>query len=237
MEIQTFESLELTVESASNCLLNLLESNPEHSLLLCSGGSAFQMLPGILPSELAKRLTFSVLDERLSNDPEINNFLQLQNTDFFKSATASGATFISTVPESFDTTETFAEKMTELITAWTLEFPKGKIFATLGMGVDGHTAGILPHPEDPTLFGMLFDDPSFWIKGYNAKNKHKCPNRVTVTNIFLTKKIDSGIAFVVGPDKQTSFSKLNQSKENLAEIPARIWYRMKDVHVFTDIKN
>lgn len=236
MEIQTCGDTSIAVEGARRAIVDLLTNNIEHSLLLCSGGSAFQILPRELSSDVAQRLTISVLDERLSNDPEINNFIQLKNTDFFKHVTALGTTSIATIPESTDTLETFAEKMTEQITAWALEFPKGKIFSTLGMGPDGHTAGILPYPEDPTLFGMLFDDPSFWVKGYNAKDKHIYPDRVTVTNVFLTKKIESSIAFVVGQEKQVSFLKLNESQDNLAEIPARIWHQMKNVEVFTDIK-
>lgn len=202
---------------------------------LSSGGSALELLD--LPAELGNysNLTLSVLDERFSRSQEENNFMKLSATRFFKETVERGAKFWSTLPLEGENMKTLALRITEYLTAWILEHPKGKIISTMGMGTDGHTAGILPMPEDPTLFNVLFNDPAFWIQAYDAGQKSHLAKRVTVTNVFLKNKIDIALSYVVGENKKDAFREFKSSTSNLEQIPVRVWHYMKQVKVFTTL--
>ncbi|HYV33561.1 MAG TPA: hypothetical protein VE973_01820, partial [Candidatus Limnocylindria bacterium] len=90
--------------------LKLLDSKKTPVLLLLSGGSAFEILNYIGPSALGPNLTVSVLDERFSLDEKVNNFAQLQKTDFYKDALDAEASFFGTFPRPNETIEQLAQR-------------------------------------------------------------------------------------------------------------------------------
>lgn len=211
----------------------LVENKKSPILLMVSGGSAFAILEYIGKTALGPNLTVSVLDERLSDDPEINNFSQLQKTDFYTDAFDAEASFFGTLPRPGETMEELRSRWDKNLNAWREENPGGLILATLGMGPDGHTSGILPFPETPEKFEQMFNGQN-WTEAYNAGIKNKYPERITTTLTFL-KNIDIGFAFVAGKDKQEKFTELISANKKTAELPAAVWNEMKDVKVFTDL--
>jgi len=212
----------------------LAENKKLPVLLMLSGGSALSIIDYVGPTVLGANLTVSMLDERFSLDPGINNFLQFQKTDFYKDAFEAEASFFGTVPRAGETMEDLRQRWEKNLKTWRAENPAGLIVATLGLGQDGHTAGIFPFPEDPAKFDQLFNGEE-WTVAYNAEGKNKYPERVTTTLAFL-KMIDAGFALVCGIQKQEKFEQLTLGKTKAADLPAAVWYEIKNVRVFTDLK-
>jgi 6-phosphogluconolactonase/glucosamine-6-phosphate isomerase/deaminase len=188
-------------------------------LVLFSGGSPLEMLQ-YLPKDLFDdRITIGVSDERYSTDPTINNFAQVQSKIAFNKS-------IDTRPMPGETLEQLGVRFDCALKKWRSDHPSGKIIITQGIGLDGHTAGMMP--------GCIFDDPNVWAIGYDAKEKNKYPLRVTTTVPLLTQQVDLSIVFVCGEDKQTPLSDVLASKENLSEVPGRVIHHMKHCLLYTD---
>lgn len=206
-----------TAKAISNCLKENLD-NPV--LFLVSGGSVLKVLDHTDPIVLGKNLIISVLDERLGTLPEASNFLELTKTQFYKEAQVCGVKFVP-------------------IDEWP-KLLSGRVVITLmGIGLDGHTAGIMPFPEDPNKFSELFEPPlggetAKWVVGYDAGKKNQYPHRLTATISFLKNKIDYAFVYVSGENKKDILKKVLNSK-NLAEYPASVIHSMKSVGLYTDL--
>jgi 6-phosphogluconolactonase/glucosamine-6-phosphate isomerase/deaminase len=231
------DSASSAAEAGENLNAFLTENIKLPVLLMLSGGSglSISIIDYVGRVALGANLTISMLDERFSQDPQINNFLQLQKTDFYKDAFEAEASFFGTLPRSGETMDDLRQRWDKNLKTWRAENPRGLIAATLGMGPDGHTAGILPFPEDPIKFESMFGGEA-WTAAYDAGNKNQHPQRVTSTLTFL-KMVGFGFAFVAGRDKQEKFDLLisRGAKTKTAELPAAIWHKMKSVKVFTEL--
>jgi len=239
VEIKTFNSKELAGDGAIEKLNSALESSAEkHVLLLLSGGSALELIDRVDPSHLSSKTTISVLDERYSEDPEENNFAQVTNTLFYKNAQEKGCKFIDTRIQNGESQEELAKRFNISLTSWFKKNPNGMFIATMGMGPDGHTSGMIPYPEDNETFAKLFDNGSIddFVTFYNAAGRNPYPLRVT-TNMSLLRKIDYAIVYITGENKRDAFARLKLDEGTLGETPARILREIKgDVCVFTDIE-
>jgi len=234
MDIQRFNSKDETTAAAGEYLnALLLENKRVPILLMLSAGSALSILEYIGPTALGEHITISMLDERFSTDPKINNFHQLQQTDFYTLAFAAETSFFGTLPRPDDTQDTLAQRWEKNLRNWRQENPKGIIITTLGMGADGHTFGILPYPEDEEKFNRLFKNDA-WVRAYNAGSKSPFPERVTTTLTFL-KQFDIALAFVCGEEKRQKLDIVLAKKDKASETPALAWHEIKNVKVFTDI--
>jgi len=216
-----------------NACLREAKKNPV--LLMVSGGSAFNLLHGINAKNLGKHITISVLDERFSEDPKISNFVQLAGTEFYRKAGERGVSFIDTRPRAGETVEELAKRFEKGLREWRERNSKGKVIITQGVGEDGHTAGIMPYPENPKLFKRLFDDSSTWVVGYDAGEKNEYALRVTITHPFLRDVVDHSIIYAVGEGKREALRRVFLKEGTLWETPARIIHEMKDVKLFTDV--
>jgi len=256
LPINRFPTKEEAAAAAGEALNDLLvQSKTQPILLLLSGGSALEILDYVSPSSLGDNLAITVLDERftpleasaksatvadgnlaltgLSQVPEISNFLQLQKTQFCTDALEAAASFFGTLPRNGESMENLAARWESALKKWRSDFPKGKIIATLGMGADGHTAGIFPFPEDVPKFRGLFERNA-WVAPYNTGNKSQYNERITVTVTFL-KLIDEAIIFACGEEKKEKFDMVLSKSSALAELPALAWHELKRARIFTDI--
>ncbi len=222
---------------ALNGLLKRCQEKP--ILLMLSGGSAMGLLDFVDTESLGENVTITMLDERFSKDPKINNFAQLAETEFYKKAKErKGIDFFDTRVREGETLEELTERFGTHIHEWfnSYKTKEGKIIIAQGVGEDGHTAGIIPYPENPELFKRLFEDTKQWVVGYDANGKNQHPLRVTVTIPFLKEKVDHSIVFAVGENKRKTLEQVMAEKGTLRETPARIIREMKNVQLFTDLR-
>ena len=233
--IQVFQNSdkEIVKQKASQTLEKVLfENSNKKILLLLSGGSAFSILSSIIQG-LSNCITVGVLDERYDLDPKINNFSQLMKTPFYLNAKEKGWKFVDTRIKNNETISDLTLRFEEKLKSWRKNNPDGQIFITQGMGPDGHTAGIMPYPEDKKLFDKLFEDEKNWVVSYDAGDKNKYPQRITATLPFL-RIADVSIMFIAGKEKATILNKILSENISNNIFPASIIHEMKKVYLFTD---
>jgi 6-phosphogluconolactonase/glucosamine-6-phosphate isomerase/deaminase len=201
---------------------------------LFSGGSALKIIAGLEPRVFGKHITIGVLDERYSSLPSISNFAQLLNFPQTEIADRLGAKFIDTRIQSNETQVELAVRFERELRQWHELYQNGQVIVTQGMGTDGHTAGILPYPENPDRFEQLFEAHS-WVISYNAAGKNPFPHRITTTITFLRDIVDRCVAFSTGPEKREVIGRVLAETGELNVTPARVLRAMRDVSLYTDI--
>ncbi len=217
-------------EEAGNALTSALLRNKERPILLMlSGGSAFEILPYVDIEALGPYITLSVLDERYSTDPDISNFSQLSRTEFFARATEGGAQSISTEITE-ETPEEAAVQWEVSLRVWKSVHPDGVVLATMGVGPDGHTAGIFPHVPE-----VDFSGESLVVAYVVPEGVHQYRERITTTFTFLTEWVNEAFVYVVGEGKREVLVQLEESTNFREEMPASIFHEMQSVKLYTDI--
>jgi len=228
-------------------------------LFLFSGGSALSVLDMIDFSCLGGNLTFAPVDERFDPSGEASNLAAFMETDFFRKAESAGAHFIDTRVRKGQGRDDLANEFEATLREWmTMNFchseplsviasacpplegsekscprPSGKIIALLGMGSDGHTAGIFPD-ADENVFHDRFESDCL-VAGYRAPEYATCPERVTATLSFLEKNVDQAFVFVSGEEKRAVWERVLRNDEPIHLLPAGIFHRLRSAEVFTDI--
>lgn len=186
--------------------------------LLVPGGSniasVVKVLDGLGSMEL-KQLTLILSDERFGpiGHPD-SNYYQMQQAGL----NLRDARFVETLVGSdlATTVKYYAEAAEKLLSHATT------VIAFLGMGSDGHIAGILPG----TPAAKATDT---WATGYETDNF----TRITLTAKALAA-VDVAIVGAYGEEKLSALQKLRD--ENIAdnEQPAQILKRLPEVLVFND---
>jgi 6-phosphogluconolactonase/glucosamine-6-phosphate isomerase/deaminase len=233
-QVNTYSSAKDARTSASSALAaRLLEYKMSSIpvLLLFSGGSAMTFLDEAQRDVFGNYLTISVLDERFSTDITVHNFAQFTKTEFYKKARRAGAVFIDTRVRA-ETQEELAERFAKELHAWKNKNTTGAVVATMGIGRDGHTAGILPFPENYAQFQKLFENPDTWVASYNAGSKNRYPNRITVTLPFLRKHVTHAYVFIEGAEKKVALEHVLAKEGQLSKTPARILREMRNVELY-----
>ena len=113
-------------------------------LFLTSGGSAFLILEYIKEVALGPDITIGVLDERFDPTNEANQFSRLKDTAFYSTALGKNCKFIDSSVNKWQTLEELAKEFENSLRLWKKENPDSVIIATIGIGSDGHTSGIMP---------------------------------------------------------------------------------------------
>ncbi len=199
-------------------------------LLLFSGGSALEIIESIPTEYLADTVTLAVVDERFSAELDINNFAQVQATRFYNATLEHGVYTIDTQPQGDETPEELAQRFEKGLLAWRRDFPYGIIIATLGVGADGHTAGILPM-VDRDQFEKEYEGTA-WT-AVRAVTGQPFSHRITTTITFL-KTIDHAHYFVFGREKDTALDAALSGDAPYAAVPARVIRDIAQVTLYTD---
>jgi len=216
----------------SQKLISAKKTGQNVSLLL-SGGSALGVLEYIGEDTLGDYLTIGMLDERFDSNNQNSNFIHLTKTKFFRRAKKTKSNFIDTSVKRNQTQKQLANYFEKSLRDWKNKNKNGIILATLGMGADGHIAGIMPFPENEKLFNKLFCGKN-WVTSYDAANKNLYPLRVTTTITFL-KLISEGFAYICGKEKAANLKKIT-SHSKISELPCRSLKQIKNLTIYTDIK-
>lgn len=208
---------------------------------LLSGGSALDVIEFIRPGKKCYhadctraqcektecRTIFMMGDERASREPKINNFLQLQSRypghPILKQ-------LIETVPKEAESVKDFSLRVEAEFFSKITELNNLKILYILGVGTDGHAAGIFPlqidsfrktYTEDLTYVPVVLESLSI-------------DSRASFTPNWILNNVDELIGYVVGADKREILMKLNTEDKKLNERPAELLKLHARATVYTD---
>lgn len=209
----------------------LLPSHAHAMLLLLSGGSVLTLLQRVPKGVMWKNVTIGVVDERFRAPQEHRNDAVLRTTALVHHACTKGAQFI-TVAHDTPTRTDAAQRYEKTLRAWHGTHPHAQVVTVLGMGPDGHTAGIMPFPEDPQMFAQLFEDPQCDVVGYDAAGKNPFSERVTLTLSYLRAHSTQSIVFVTGEAKRAAYAALMAPHGTYAQTPARVFHDMRNVTLY-----
>lgn len=204
-------------------------------LLLLSGGSALILAEHIDTSLFGTHLTISVLDERWTHEQVHSNFYQLTTIPMWREALDANIAYIDPRPHEPEDVYDTAKRFDLAIKLWHITHREGVVIVTMGIGEDGHTAGVLPMPEDHERFKVLFEHTHTCIRGYVVppeKNQHT--KRMTTTLTYLRRHVDHAIVYATGGKKQIALARVCAPDGDISETPARILHDMHDAHVYTD---
>lgn len=228
--IRTPKAKEEAAKALNTILVN---AKGKPTLFLSSGGSSLVLLDLIDDANLGSHLMISMLDDRYSTDPQINGYQLIQKLPFYDRAVSAGCNFINTSVRLGEKLEEYAKRCEQSILDWKESNPNGAIVATIGIGPDGHTSGILPHPEDPARFDILFNGMRIVI-GYDVAGKNPHRYRMTSTFSFM-KTFDQSLTYMTGEEKREALNKVLAETGNIADTPGRIIRELKNHTLITDI--
>lgn len=242
--INQYSSLDETTLSTADFIVSnvkkvLLDGIPV--LLMLSGGSGINVAKNLdfrIDIKYLKNLTITVTDERVVIGKD-NNFENL--IEVLPSILINNVRFIDTSVKSISRVSdvgTHSKRFEKQLHAWIKQNPTGKIVALLGIGADGHTAGILPFDKNPALE----TNNEKWIVGYAIDDYYKNPDtinehhyRTTITFPFILNKIDMVVVYAVGENKKQVLRKIVTEEGDVNKMPSRIFRERKgETQIFTD---
>jgi 6-phosphogluconolactonase/glucosamine-6-phosphate isomerase/deaminase len=229
-------------QAAGEQINNVIQEHLGDVVCILSGGSALDIVEYIRPGKKCFhadckeyqcdksecRTIFMMGDERVSREPKINNFLQLQSRYAEHSILSH---VIETVPEENESAKKFALRIEEKFFSILTELNNPKIIYILGVGSDGHTAGIFPLPS--TSFRQTYQDDLTYVPV--TLEGLTIDSRASFTPNWILDNVDLLIGYVVGADKQTILEKLNAEDKKLNERPAELLKLHPRTTVYTDI--
>lgn len=217
----TTTSVQEGIAAISNRVQMYLESDKK-VLWLTSGGSATNVQVEIMKrlrenaSDWLGSLTILPVDERYGEyGHENSNSAQMRAAGF----EPGDATWYDVLEKNLPMSETISH-YTEL--AENAFATATTVVATLGMGPDAHTAGILPGSPAVT-------DTTSTVVGYSWSDYE----RITL-GIPTLLKINSAFLLAYGEAKKEALERLRKNEEPVEELPAKILYDITDVTVYND---
>lgn len=202
------------------------------TLLLASGGSSLALLDTVPDDVVWHNLTVGLIDERFGTDAVHRNDAAVAASPLAGAVRVGGGTLLPFPHDAADVLDA-ARLYDDAVRAWINRYPDGCVIATLGIGQDGHTAGIMPYPEDSDFFAAMFDDADRWYAGYDATGRTPLPLRVTATLPLLRDVVDRAVVFAAGPDKVSAVaSVMDDGPLPTCVVPARIVRLLRDARIF-----
>lgn len=223
-------------EMAGNEISEILKDMDGKPVLFAiAGGSSLKVLEYIDEKFLGANITVVVTDERVSQELDENNFTSLQATHFYNKLINHDAYCISTELFSGEKSGDLKKRYGQGVENWIKEFPDGVIVALLGIGEDGHTAGLIQGVYSREEFKQRFDGKTL-IEELDAKEKNKFRHRITTTFNFLRNHVDFAVFYAEGESKRKAIEKIKSKNGDIYETPARIMLEMKKAKIFTNIR-
>lgn len=214
----------------------LLKAHSGDVVVLLSGGSALDVFEYIdAPHDTGTatfecRTIFMMGDERVTGKEKINNYLQLKSR--YKDHPLIGCV-IDTSAQEAENPENYATRIRKIFfEKYFSKLHNPKIFMILGMGTDGHTAGIFPLDEES--FAKMYEADSMYVP-VHAEGL-TIDSRASFTPGWILESVDAVIGYVVGDGKAAMLNQLKTESKPIHERPAEILKRHKNSTVYTDIK-
>lgn len=198
------------------------------TLLLISGGSSLRVMYDLSMSVdiSLSHVTIGFVDERF--DSAHSNFAELMTMfpDAMPALASRGAKWIDTRPKKQNERE-----MAEWYETTLLSFASHRWIILLGMGVDGHIAGIFPDEED--VFRSRFVATTRWVVGYESHNRF--PKRFTLTFPALSRA-EMLLAYIAGKEKKDTLRTALFDDLPLHQCPASFFKKTpQPCEIYTDI--
>lgn len=208
------------------------QSIAEHDgdvLCFLAGGSSIDVFEHIqLPFNRERRTIFIMGDERVSREPHINNYLQLKerfaDRDLMQHV-------LETVPHENETHMAFTQRIKQLLSDTLGELQHIKVICILGVGGDGHTAGIMP--MDREAFQETYPDDAMYVK-VRVPNDPTCTQRTTLTPDWILEHAHELYMYVIGEEKAHILYMLIGEQRSLFERPAEIVKQHRKAEIYTD---
>lgn len=220
------------MDTAGKFIRDAVSAQPDQTILLLSGGSAVAAYTAVADAVLREELpslAIGQIDERYGEPghDDSNELAIEQSTGLVSASQAISTPYFSMLNHGGPMTE-LADRYDEILR---MEMKKRQVMAVLGIGPDGHTAGILP--MDGEKFDEVFQ-PGRLVVGYEAPGPY--PRRITVTpNLLL--HCSTVIVVVAGEQKTVALRDSFISPDvPVHKTPAVLLRRCRNVHVFSDIE-
>jgi len=186
--------------------------------LIVPGGSNISSViacMSLLSSNDNSGLTLMLSDERYGPiDHENSNYFQMKQ----KGLNLYGAKFVQTLTgTNMDDTVRYYDKTVE-----TLITSSETTIAFMGIGDDGHIAGILPN-------SLATKVEQEWVVGYHSKDF----KRITLTPYALTY-VDEVIVGAFGSEKITTLNNLQKTSRSIVDQPAQLLRSIPLVTIYND---
>lgn len=201
-------------KAAGKALSLFFSINAQQSILfLISGGSALRVLEHIDFPESAI-VTIGVVDERYSETDTERNWPSIQKAPAIQRLLNSTPhAIVPQVVKCLEGKES-SEDWEAQLRSWRLTYPEGKVVALLGIGSDGHTAGIFPQMEtDTTKWTQYYEVPAL---------VNPITRRLTITPTYLKEQVDKAFVFVAGEEKYPVVRQLLNREAGYETLPASI---------------
>ena len=229
-------SLESKLDAAAKVIFQVLREQPESAPLvvaLCGGRSVVGLLKAFLsesetqPSNLLQRVQFFMVDERIVplGDPD-SNFGCLKQ-QLFDTLIERG-TISDDQLHAISATAENAQQDCDDYMAKLERFGGAFTVVVLGMGEDGHVAGLFPNHAALKLAGNqfipFFDSP-------------KPPSHRVTASHDLVAGASLGVLLALGEAKREAWNAFLSSDVSLEECPAKMVQGMRRCVVVTDLSD
>jgi len=214
-----FTNTDLTtaVSEVTSALQNSLTNH--HVLWLVSGGSCVEPQCEILHALRADslpNLTVMLVDERYGAPLHTDsNYAKLVQAGFQRKG-LNFADILSNNLSLQETVENFSSALSNALTS------SDYVFATLGLGGDGHTAGILPN--SPAVYDTISS-----AVGYEWSDFTRISAGLSVLS-----RLDEAYVLAFGEAKHDAILRLQQGNELIEQLPALILCDIGSVTVYND---
>jgi 6-phosphogluconolactonase/glucosamine-6-phosphate isomerase/deaminase len=230
-------------KEAGEHISNTIQEHVGDIVCLLSGGSAMDIVEHIVPgkkcyheecidknvcNKTVCRTIFMMGDERVSRAAEINNYLQLKTRYFDKEILSF---VMDSSPLEEETISNFTDRIEKTFLETLSELTNPKIIFILGVGTDGHTAGIFP--MDEVSFRRVYPEDRTYVPVYDKT--FTIDSRASFTPSWILNNADEVIGYVVSESKKQILEDLNKNDKKLNERPAELLKLHKRVYVYTDI--
>lgn len=201
-------------------ILTLLRKQPDSNyVLFLSGGAS----PVELYKFLAKTKTFPLPNELAQVDERVGENAVHKTSNlklFFDSGIINiGTHFTPIITEqgsADEQTVVYQRELAKLFAKY-----RGRVVAIMGMGLDGHTAGVLPNTIGVTSANL--------VEHYFSDDAYK--ERVTVTLTCITEHFSTVLLLLIGQEKITKFNEIMANESDSNKFPVLVYKTMPDVTV------
>ena len=197
-------------------------------LCFLSGGSGMSVVEHIQPIYKGEcRTIFMMGDERVSRVPSANNYLQL--TKRYAGFRILDHTIDTSIKPDERSSE-FSVRMSTEIEKIISETKNVKIISVLGIGTDGHIAGIFPLERG--AFQDTYQHEQTYVpvrmKGLEFNF------RASLTPSFILHKVSEIFVYAAGANKTDILYLLLGEDKSTHERPAELIKQHINAHVYTD---